>query len=546
MRTHPPDLDPRDLLRRCLRLRWRPLAAGSATALVRQVALLSLPLCAQRAIDDGITRGDLGVTAWWAVAVVAVSAVQWAGLAGWQWWANTADAQAGAYLRTRLAERLAGLGDGDVPGGRGDLALRATRDVDLVRIWVHGLPTWVVIATTFAFVLPALAALAPLLLWVTLACLPPLVLVNVWFPRRFEPALDALSVAHAARADAVADLLAAASSVRGLGGGQVLVRRHHAASAAVAAATMRAARVSAAWSAAGPLIPRLAIVAGVGFGGTAVLNGDLTVGGLVAFTSWMVTVTIAVRVAVDRFADRGQARVAARRIAEILAARPALPDPPDPVPLPERGTLEFDGVLALPDGRPGGRVSVEVRPGEIVAVTGPTGSGKSVLLRLLARRTTACSGAVRYGGVELTAAGAEECARRLVLVPQRPVLVSGTIGDNLRLGRDLADAELTRACHAAAVDLPLDAEAGERGGALSGGQVQRLALARALLARPSVLLLDDVTSALDPLIERRLLAGLRAWSPGMTIVFATHREAVAAAADRVLDLTGSREEVRHG
>ncbi|WP_344926151.1 ABC transporter ATP-binding protein, partial [Streptosporangium carneum] len=516
-------------------------------AVVRQIALLSIPWCVQRALDDGVSRADVGVTVSWAMVVLAVAAAQWAGLLGWQWWANLADARVGVSLRHRLARHVAALGDDDLAGsgGRGDLAMRATRDVDLVRVWVHGLTTWAVIATTFAFVLPTLAVLEPVLLYVTLAMLPPLVLVNVLFPRRFEPALAELSDAHAARADAVADLLTAGGALRGLGGADVLLGRHHAHSARVARATTRAAGISATWSALGPMIPRLAVVAGIGFGGLAVLSGDLTVGGLVAFTSWMVTLTLAVGVAVERFADRGQAVVAARRIGEILALRPATADPADPVPLPGHGTLVCEDVTVLRgERRVLGPVSLSVRPGEVLAVVGPSGSGKSTLLRLLCRRADPSEGTVSYGGTDLRAAACDEVARRLVLVPQRPVLVSGTLADNLRLGRDLDDDELRAACHAAAIDLPLDAEAGERGGALSGGQVKRLALARALLGRPAVLLLDDVTSALDETTERHVLDRLRRWSPETAVVFVTHRAAVADAADRVLDLTGV--EVSHG
>ncbi|MFF4986985.1 ABC transporter ATP-binding protein [Streptosporangium saharense] len=542
-----PSRRPASLLRQCMMAQWRTLVAAVTASVVRQVALLAIPWCVQRAVDDGIARSDLRVTIFWALAVLVVAAIQWAGLVGWQWWANMADARVGVGLRHRLVRHVATLGDDDQAGqgGRGDLAMRVTRDVDLVRIWVHGLTTWAVIATTFVVVLPALASLEPVLLYVTLAMIPPLVLVNVVFPRRFEPALAELSDAHSSRADAVADLLTVGGALRGLGGADVLLGRHHTHSARVTEATMRAARISATWSALGPMIPRLAVVAGIAFGGMAVLSGDLTVGGLVAFVSWMVTLTLAVSVAVERFADRGQAVVAARRIAEVLALRPALDQPDDPLPLPENATLTCEDVTFDRDGRRVfGPLSLSVRPGELLAVTGPSGSGKSTLLRLLCRRADPSEGTVSYGGVDLRAADQDEVARSLVLVSQRPVLVSGTVADNLRLGRDLDDDDLRAACHTAAIDLPLDAEVGERGGALSGGQVKRLALARALLGRPAVLLLDDVTSALDETTEAHVLDRLRRWSPRTAVVFVTHRAAVADAADRVLDLTGA--EVSHG
>ncbi|SDI07922.1 ATP-binding cassette, subfamily B [Sinosporangium album] len=535
------------LLRWALRSQAGALAASSGASVVRQVMLLAVPYFVQRAIDDGIRTGDLGTAGLWALAVAVAAAVHCAGLVGWAWWANLADARVGVALRGRLAVHVAALDDGDLNDGdlgRGDLAMRVTRDVDQVRVWVHGLPTWAVIGTTFAVTLPAITALDPVLLYATLAMIPPLVLVNVYYPPRFGRALDTLSDAHADRADAVADLLSASAAVRGLGGEGRLVERHHERSAAVFGATVAAARISATWAALGPMVPRLAVAAGIGFGGFAVLDGTMTVGGLVAFTSWMITITLAVRVSVDRLIDRKQAVVAAGRLTEVLALRPRMPDPDHPAPLPASGELTASGLVAVKGGRVIGPLDLTVRPGELVVLTGPVGSGKSTMLRLLGRREAPQTGSVAYGGVDLTAASSADTAATLVLVPQRPVLVSGTIADNLKLGRDLDQQELLAACRAAALDLPLDTEAGERGGALSGGQVQRLAVARALLGRPPVLLLDDITSALDTDTEARLLAGLRTWAPHTAIVIASHRPAVVEAADRVIDL--ALAEVAHG
>ncbi|GLW55593.1 hypothetical protein Kpho01_36040 [Kitasatospora phosalacinea] len=534
------------LLRASLRPHRATVAAAMTAAAVRQLALLAVPWCVQKALDDGLQQHDGAALLGWAGATALAALVQFAGLYGWQYWAGYADAKVGADLRGRLLRHLGGLDRAALAArGHGDLAMRATRDTDLVREWVHGLAIWVVLGTTFLTVLPAIGALDLSLLLVTLATLPFLVWVNLHYPRRFAAASADLAAAHGRRADAVADLLQLGTGLRGTGGHRPLVDRHHTASAEVTARTVTAARIEAGWAAVAPLVPRLAVAAGVGLGGLAVLDGHLTVGGLVAFTSWMAIVTLATRVLVDRLLERGQADVAAARIDEVLSLAATVADPPEPVELPAAGTLEFAGVRARRDGKAVlGPVELTVGAGEFVALHGATGAGKSTLLRLGVRLDDPDGGAVRYGGTDLRAARLDEVRARVAYVAQRPVLLSGTVADNLRLGRDLPQSALEDACRTAGLHEQLAAmpdgyatELGEGGTALSGGQVQRLAIARALLGDPAVLLLDDATSALDTATEALVLERLRAWADGRrTLLFATHRAAVLKAADRAVEL----------
>ncbi|MEV7211849.1 ABC transporter ATP-binding protein [Kitasatospora cineracea] len=538
------------LLRGALRPHRATVAAAMTAAAIRQLALLAVPWCVQKALDDGLQQHDGGALARWAGATALAALVQFAGLYGWQYWAGYADAKVGADLRGRLLRHLAGLDRGALAArGHGDLAMRATRDTDLVREWVHGLAIWVVLGTTFLTVLPAIGALDPGLLLVTLATLPFLVWVNVHYPRRFAAASADLAAAHGRRADAVADLLQLGTGLRGTGGHRPLVERHHTASAEVTRRTVTAARIEAGWAAVAPLVPRLAVAAGVGLGGLAVLDGRLKIGGLVAFTSWMAIVTLATRVLVDRLLERGQADVAAARIDEALSIAAGVADPAEPVELPAAGALEFAGVLARRDGRTVlGPVELTVAAGEFVALQGATGAGKSTLLRLGVRLDDPDAGTVRYGGTDLRAARLDEVRSRIAYVAQRPVLLSGTVADNLRLGRDLPQPALEDACRTAGLHEQLAAmpdgyatELGEGGTALSGGQVQRLAIARALLGDPAVLLLDDATSALDTATEALVLDRLRTWADGRrTLLFATHRTAVLAAADRTVELRAPR------
>lgn len=535
----------RRLLRGALRPHRGTVGLAMAAACLRQVALLAVPWCVKKALDDGISGEDNRALLLWAGATALAACLQFAGLYGWQYWSGSADAKVGADLRSRLLEHLAVLDRAALASrGHGDLAMRATRDTDLVREWVHGLAVWVVLGTTFVVVLPGLAVLDPMLLLVTVGMLPFLVWVNLYFPRRFGAASDDLAQAHGDRAEAVTDLLQLGTGLRGTGGHRPLVERHDRTSAEVTARTVVAARIEASWAAVAPFVPRVAVAVGVGVGGLAALDGRLTIGGLVNFTSWMAYITLATTVLVDRLRELGQADVAAARIDEALSIAATVTDPAEPVALASGGDLELRGVGAVRDGvtvlAP---VDLTVRHGEFVAVRGATGSGKSTLLRLPARLDDPATGTVRYGGTDLRDAALDDVRRRIGYVAQRPLLLSGTVAENLRLGRDLSDDELRAACETACIHDQIaampdgyDTELGESGTALSGGQIQRLAVARGLLGDPEVLVLDDSTSALDTTTEKLVLDRLRVWAEGRTVIFATHRTAVLEAADRVVTL----------
>ncbi|WP_018788714.1 ABC transporter ATP-binding protein [Micromonospora sp. CNB394] len=538
-----PALSPRALLSWALRDSAPHLGVSWLSGLLYQGGLLALPICLGRAIDAGIRTGDTSGLLIWVGGLLAVSVGLTAGETGMRWFGMLGAARTGNRLVARIAGHVLGLDRVGVQRyGSGDLVTRATRDVEAVRILLAGSPSLLSGLVGCAAVIIAIALLEPVLAVVGLATLPLLVLVNLWYPPRFERSNQDVSRAHSERADAVEDLLVAGTAARGLGGRQFLVDRHHERSAVVTARTLSLARITANWSAHAPFVPALALAVGVLLGGLAVLDGDLTVGGLVTFAGWMSLLSLQVERITGRFAQVGQGWTAAGRIAEVLRTGITVTDPVHPVPLPPRGDLVASGLRADLPGRTLTWADLHVATGEFVAVTGAVGSGKSTLLRLLARLEDPAAGTITYGGVPLPAASLADLRHRITGVPQRPVLLSGTIAENLRLGRpDLTDGDLRAACHAAAFDVDAlpdgyATEVGERGDALSGGQVQRLALARALLRRPAVLLLDDVTSALDATTETALLDRLRGWLPDATIVAATSRPAVIACADRVIEL----------
>ncbi|MEU4241668.1 ABC transporter ATP-binding protein [Actinoplanes sp. NPDC026619] len=542
-----------ELLRWSVRDSRAGLAASWIGGLGYQAGLIALPWCLGRALDQGITGGNRSDLIRWAVATLAVSVALTAAEWAMRWWATLAGVRTGNALLMRLAGRV--LGWDAATANRftaGDLVVRGTRDVEQITIWLSTVPSLASGVIGLIAVLIVVATLDPLLALIGLATLPLLILVNLWYPRRYDRANEALSAAHGARADAVEDLLSASTAVRGLGGETVLVERHHEASRTVRDRTLALARVAAGWSAHAPFVPWLATAAGVAVGGLAVLDGRFSVGGLVAFASWMALLGRQVMMLTLRFNQLGDAWTAAGRIGVVLDAAPTLADPAEPLPI-AGGPLRTNAVTVHPPGRePLTLPDVTVEPGEFVAITGAVGTGKSTLLRLFARLADPATGQVTLGANDLHKHAIDDVRAEITLVGQRPLLLSGTIAENLRLGRDgVTDEQMRDACRRAAIlghieSLPdgFGTELGERGSTVSGGQAQRLALARGLLRGSRILLLDDVTSAVDAATEQHLLDGLR--ESGTTIVFATSRPAVAARADRVVDLGVHDGELVHG
>jgi ATP-binding cassette, subfamily B, bacterial len=242
------------------------------------------------------------------------------------------------------------------------------------------------------------------------------------------------------------------------------------------------------------------------------------------------------------------------RIAEILDARSTIAAPahPKPLPSPARGAVAFEDVVFAYPGRPDlpalNGFTLDVKPGERVAIVGPSGAGKSTVLRLLLRFYDPQGGTIRLDGVDIRQADPAEVRARMALVAQDAPLFSGSALENLRFGREAAtEAELVAAARAAEADgfladLPqgYDTVLGERAKTLSGGQRQRIAIARALVRAAPILLLDEATSALDAENERLVQSALHDAMTGRTTLVIAHRLATVLRADRIVVMDGGR------
>ncbi len=243
-----------------------------------------------------------------------------------------------------------------------------------------------------------------------------------------------------------------------------------------------------------------------------------------------------------------RAAVSAERIGAVLAVETSLHEPESPVAsMPTPGTIEFDDVTFTYPGAEApilGGVSFRVEPGQTVAVVGSTGAGKTTLLGLVARLTDVSDGTVRVGGVDVRDLELETLWASLGLVPQRPFLFAGTVGSNVRLGKeDATDEEVWNALEiaqgrefVAEMEGGLSARISQGGTNVSGGQRQRLAIARAVLRRPDILLLDDSFSALDVATDAKLRQALWRELPDVTKLVVAQRVTTVTDADAILVL----------
>ncbi|MFH5772637.1 ABC transporter transmembrane domain-containing protein [Paracoccus broussonetiae] len=289
-------------------------------------------------------------------------------------------------------------------------------------------------------------------------------------------------------------------------------------------------------------------------GARDVRNDVMTAGELVQFVIYAVLVAGATGALSEIWGELQRAAGAAERLTELLTAEDPLTDPTDPVPLPRpaQGAIRFSDVSFHYPSRPGVSalegVTLDIHPGETVALVGPSGAGKTTIVQLLLRFWDPASGTVSIDGIDLATMTRADFRRDIALVPQDPVIFATTARENIRFGRPSAtDAEVeaaARAAHAhdflSALPEGYESYVGERGVMLSGGQRQRIAIARAILRDAPILLLDEATSALDAESERVVQQAVDELARSRTTIIVAHRLATVKKADRIVVLDHGR------
>jgi ATP-binding cassette subfamily B protein len=541
-------------LRRFVAPHWRSLLGGLLLVVVETATGLVGPVLTQIGIDDGIGRADVGVLVAVTVAyLLAVAANVGAGAARTAWTGRVGERLL-LDLRVRVFTHLQRLSLGWFTKERaGRVMTRMTSDIDALSALFHdGLVNLVVQALTMVVVTAVLFSYDVPLALVTLGVVvPAMTVATLWFRARSDEGYGAV---RRRLADVLTDLQESLAGIRlvtahnrqrhNVEGHRRVLERYR-------DANVYTGTIGAVYSPGTELVATLGLAVLLLVGGQRVLGGELSVGELTAFILFLATFFAPIQQLVHLYTTYQSGQAAASKLRELLATAPGVAEAPDAHPLPAiAGEIRLEHVgFAYEAGSPVLHdIDLTVRPGETLALVGPTGSGKSTIAKLVARFYDPTEGRVLIDGHDLRHVTLDSLRRQLGIVPQEPFLFAGSIGDNIAFARpDATDEELAEACRALGIDelverLPqgLDTPVHERGSALSSGQRQLLALARAFVARPRVLVLDEATSSLDLRSEAVVERALDVVREGRTVILVAHRLATAMRADRIAVVDGGR------
>ncbi|MFO1073470.1 MAG: peptidase domain-containing ABC transporter [Geminicoccaceae bacterium] len=428
--------------------------------------------------------------------------------------------------------------------------LDRVRQLDPLRQFLTGhLPLTIVDLAFVGLFLVALLALTPELALVTLAAVPLFVLLSWLGQHRQAPLQQAHGQAALAKQGVLGEAVAQALTVKALSLEADMEVRYRQQLKRSAWTGLCAGRSAHLVTSAGQALQSLTALLLVYVGARLIVAGEMTTGALVAASLLSARTLAPLRQIAGAWTQLRQARAALARLDELLAEQRERAGNGHALQL--AGRLRLDGVTFRYPGikRPAlDRVDLDLVPGTMLGIAGPPGSGKSTLLKLLIGLETPESGRVLLDGVDLATLPAGAYRPLMGVVPQEIQLFAGTIAENIAMGAaDRSFARIVAAARFVGADefvrrLPegYETRLGERGAGLSLGQRQLLALARALVRNPRILILDEATSALDPATEAQLLAGIRRSSRGRTVVLVTHRPAVLQACDRVVRLEAGR------
>jgi len=316
-------------------------------------------------------------------------------------------------------------------------------------------------------------------------------------------------------------------------------------------AQMKAAQLSATLTPVVEFLAAIAVTIIIWYGGREVVSGNLTSGSLIAFLVYAVNISNPVKRLGNVYGNIQRAVAAAERVFEVLDTSPEIQDAPDAIELPSvQGRVTFDRVtFEYREGEPVLKdMSIEVQPGQILAIVGPSGAGKSTIANLLPRFYDPQEGRILIDGVDIKKVTVSSLREQIAMVPQDTILFSASIYENILYGRldatreEVMEAARASNAHDFILQLPegYDTQIGERGCQLSGGQRQRISIARAILKDPRILILDEATSALDAESERLVQEALDKLMVGRTTLVIAHRLSTIQRADSILVLDKGR------
>ena len=543
-----------NLLRIYLRPYTRHVTIVVVLTVMQSIANLYLPNLNADIINNGVVKGDLpyiwrtgaimlGITL--ALGMVAIVAV---------YWSSIASMGVGRDIRAAVFERVQSFSAREMNRlGTPTLITRNTNDVQQIQLFMQIALTILVSAPIMAVggVIMALredvqlSALLIVIVPVMAAILAVMLVKAVPLFRSMQVKIDRIN-------QVLREQITGIRVIRAFIRNSYEQQRFETANRDLTSTALRVNRIFVLAMPALMGIMNLSTVAVLWFGSRLVDSGQMPIGNLTAFLMYIMQILVAVMMAVAMVILVPRAEASAARIEEVMHTAPSIADPEQPVEAPSAtGVVEFRGVSF---GYPGGEhpvlndLSFVLRPGETTAIIGGTGSGKTTMLNLIPRFFDVTVGEVLVDAVDVRRQMLERLWSTIGLVPQRAYLFSGTVAENLRFGRDDAtDAELWHALEVAqardfvaAMAGQLEAPIDQGGTNVSGGQRQRLAIARALVKKPTVYLFDDCFSALDAGTDARLRAALDLDTRNATVVIVAQRVSTIMHADRIIVMDGGR------
>ncbi len=545
----------------------RQLILGPAFKLTEAILELILPLIMARIIDVAIPASDTGLTLRLALLLLLLSVAGMGCAFVCQYYASIASQGVGTDLRNALFSRILTFGQAEVDRfGAQSLVNRLGGDINQLQLAVAMLIRLVVRAPFLSVGGLIMAMLIDLRLSLVFMAVIPLFVISLYlvmsrsipFYRTIQARLD--TVARVLREN-----LGGVRVIRAYARTDAEQERFGAANQTLADTAFRVGRIAAMLNPVTTLILNAGAIAILYFGAGRIQTGELSRGEMIAFLNYLAQILVAMMVVANLVVLYTRAYASAQRVSTVLATEPTLPDVPaasdtvEPIaqafgtlePAGEVPALAFDRVRfaytkqADPvfDG-----LSLAIQPGERIGIIGATGSGKTTLARLALRLNEADAGHVRVFGRDVRDIPTADLRRLVCLAPQKAQLMTGTLAENLRMGNPGAtDGQLHQALFTAAADdffadLPkgLDAPVSRGGQNFSGGQRQRLSVARALAAQPRILILDDTFSALDYLTEAKMRQRILALAPAQTVILISQRVSSIRACDRIIVLDDGR------
>ena len=531
----------------------RPLALVVLLQLVQTLATLYLPTLNADIIDNGVITGNTGYILHTGGVMLAVALVQIVCAIGAVYFGARTAMSLGRDLRQAVFSRVMAFSAREVGRfGTPSLITRTTNDVQQVQMLALLTFTLMVSAPIMCVggILLALnqdVELSSLLL----VAVPLLAIIVTLIISRMRPLFRLMQE----RIDGINSVLR--EQITGVRVVRAFVREGHerdrfaTASNELLGVSLGTGRLMALMFPSVMLVLNLSSVAVLWFGGHLVASGSMQIGSLTAFLTYLLQILMSVMMATFMFMLVPRAEVCAERIVEVLDTEPDIVHAASPVQLDVHGLLELREVeFRFPGAQDPvlSDISLTARPGEITAIIGGTGSGKTTLLNLIPRLMDVTGGSVRVDGVDVREMAPETLSDAVGFVPQKPYLFSGTVASNLRYGKpDATDAELWRALEIAQargfveqMRGGLDAPIAQGGTSVSGGQRQRLAIARALVHRPEIYLFDDSFSALDYATDAALRAALASETANATVVIVAQRVSTIRHADQIVVLDAGR------